>query len=67
MRKDGDVPPATVRTPEQKPEPKKIIDPSAVDKKEAVKPVIPAKPVATTAPADDDDTWGGLPSFLRRK
>ena len=65
-RKDGDVPPATVRTQEQKPEPKKIIDQSAVEKKDAVKPVIPAKPAATTAP-DDDDTWGGLPSFLRRK
>jgi cell division protein FtsZ len=72
-RKDGDVPPATIRTPEQKPEPKKIIDASVIDKmmteKKEVKPVVtPAKPAPTAVnDADDDDSWGGLPSFLRRK
>ena len=69
VRKDGDVPPASVRPQDQKQEPKKIVDASAMEKteKKDSKPVIPAKPATTTAPADDDDTWGGLPSFLRRK
>lgn len=68
VRKDGDVPPATVRTLEQKSEPKKIVDASAMEKTEKKdgKPVIPAKPAAAAAETDDD-TWGGLPSFLRRK
>ena len=71
-RKDGDVPPATVRTPEHKPEPKKIIDAAVADKsdKKEIKIIIPApaKPAATTTTnVDDDDSWGGLPSFLRRK
>jgi cell division protein FtsZ len=70
-RKDGDVPPATIRPPEQKPEPKKIIDasvatPEKPEKKEMK--IIPAPAKATISPAeDDDDSWGGLPSFLRRK
>jgi cell division protein FtsZ len=69
-KKDQDVPPATVR-----PETKKIIDVAAAEKNEKEKPVIPAaKDVrhdipreAPIAETDDDDTWGGLPSFLRRK
>lgn len=70
-RKDGDVPPATLRTPEVKQEPKKIIDATATDKpaeKKDMKPIIPAPAKSTPMNLDDDDdSWGGLPSFLRRK
>ena len=77
-RKDTDVPPVS-RT--DKPEPKKIIDSSVFGEKSVFaersdkKPerVIPAaakpEPVAASEQAQesDDDVWGGLPSFLRRK
>ena len=68
-KKDQDVPPASVR-----PELKKIID-GATEKTEKEKPGTltakdarhdTAREVPLAAP-DDDDTWGGLPSFLRRK
>ena len=71
---DADVPPASKR-PEARMEPaKKIIDPSAdamkKDSKDAAK-VEPPKPDGMRPSADkeseDDDNWGGLPSFLRRK
>ena len=75
---DADVPPASKR-PEARMEPhKKIIDPAAsfeAPKKESLKDTFPksepAKPAepAKVAPKniDEDDSWGGLPSFLRRK
>ena len=58
--------------------PKKIIDPAAIvdtfkkdPPKEIPKPEAPKAPepvkTATKDPIDDEDTWGGLPSFLRRK
>ncbi|MDB5237865.1 MAG: cell division protein FtsZ, cell division protein FtsZ [Candidatus Kaiserbacteria bacterium] len=82
-RKDGDVPPvsATSRN-ESRPEPKKIIDTSVAfermdQKKEMGKeskidikidrPTIPSTPPSTPIDTDDEDTWGSLPSFLRRK
>ncbi len=70
-KKDQDVPPATVRV-----EPKKIIDTASADKMEKEKPTsilkdIHHEPIHETPPidtsGDDEDTWGGLPSFLRRK
>ncbi len=80
-RKDGDVPPiASAARTESRPEPKKIIDTSvafearedASSNKESKidikieRPTIPSTPPST--PIDtDDDTWGSLPSFLRRK
>ncbi|MBV9159166.1 MAG: cell division protein FtsZ [Candidatus Kaiserbacteria bacterium] len=79
---DADVPPAS-RRPEARmdPAPKKIVDPAASEfflKKEAKETpkVETPKPAADAgkAPAaasamdeDDEDSWGGLPSFLRRK
>ena len=80
-RKDGDVPPiaAAART-ESRPEPKKIIDTAVAfetrkdtnpNKESKIdikieRPTIPSTPPST--PIDnDDDTWGSLPSFLRRK
>lgn len=67
-KKDQDVPPATVR------EPKKIIDAAvAVEKPEEKKPFVKEvrrekeEPSPAETAADDDDSWGGLPSFLRRK
>ena len=72
-KKDQDVPPASLRG--DRPEPKKIID-AAVDSgkldkdkvvaKEARPDIVREAPRAAPA-EDDDDAWGGLPSFLRRK
>ena len=63
-RKDDAQPPVR---PELKPEPKKIIDAlaaSPIEKKDSVKPE-PTK--IDSLGEDDEDGWGGLPSFLRRK
>lgn len=82
-RKDGDVTPiaAAPRT-ESRPEPKKIIDTGVAfermdARKDAAKeskidikidrPTIPSTPPSTPIDTDDEDTWGSLPSFLRRK
>ena len=70
-KKDQDVPPASLRG--DRPEPKKIIDVSvAMEKSEKEK--APTKDTRSDTPReaakaadDEDDTWGGLPSFLRRK
>ena len=73
-KKDQDVPPATLRN--DRPEPKKIIDAAvATEKSEKEKSAIPVRDARQETPretpkaesADDDDSWGGLPSFLRRK
>ncbi len=69
-KKDQDVPPATIR-----PEPKKIVDSAVAEKSEKDRPATPAAKDARhdiphevpPGETDDDDTWGGLPSFLRRK
>jgi cell division protein FtsZ len=68
-RKSEEVPPATVRERGER-EPKEpreriVIDDTAPKKREEPKPE-PAKVIEPT-PEEDDDTWGGLPSFLRRK
>jgi cell division protein FtsZ len=71
-KKDQDVPPATLRN--ERPELKKIPESTPVPEKSEARPM--SKDVrempAHEAPKpdseiDDDDTWGGLPSFLRRK
>jgi cell division protein FtsZ len=75
-RKDDNSPVPSMKSEpkESKPEPKKIIDSSVADKKhpEVKRPVVPepAKPAAAApkpANSSEDDSWGGLPSFLRRK
>ena len=64
-KKDQDVPPARV----ERPETKKIIDAAVAPEKEKAPPKeMKPEPVAReVATDDDDDAWGGLPSFLRRK
>ena len=74
-KKDQDVPPATIRP--ERAEPKKIIDAAVApeakpDAREKVS--VPIKDARTETPREtpapesiDDDAWGGLPSFLRRK
>jgi cell division protein FtsZ len=68
-KKDQDVPPATVRT--DRPEPKKIIDTAVADvpknEKEKIAINKPSESVQKENTDDDEDSWGGLPSFLRRK
>ena len=74
-KKDQDVPPATVRS--ERGEPKKIVDAGvANDKSDKEKVLVPIKDARQEAARenptndssdDDDDAWGGLPSFLRRK
>ncbi len=71
-KKDQDVPPASIRAdrPLDRPEPKKIIDAAAdlPPKAEKEKLIINKTPEPTKEKdADDEDSWGGLPSFLRRK
>jgi len=61
-KRDADVPPATMRVPRsdsRKPEPAEKTEKTTKE---------PARPVsAFDAMEDEDDSWGGLPSFLRRK
>ncbi len=68
---DADVPPASKRPEARMEPPKKIIDPAAEAlKKEPVKidPIKTAEPMKPMEKdGDDEDNWGGLPSFLRRK
>lgn len=67
-KKDQDVPPATTREPKRiidatvAPEPKVVITKEIKDTHEPVRIEI-----ADSNIVDDDDNWGGLPSFLRRK
>ena len=61
-KRDADVPPATMRVPRsesRKPEP---VEKTEKATKEPVRPVS-----SFDAMEDEDDSWGGLPSFLRRK
>ncbi|RJR12817.1 cell division protein FtsZ [Candidatus Parcubacteria bacterium] len=69
-KKDQDVPPATIRNKFENI--MRSEEPAAEKQtKEAVRPVVPAPTPKSPAPAatseDDDENWGGLPSFLRRK
>jgi cell division protein FtsZ len=65
--------PVVPARPEQKPEPKKIIDAGVagekMERKEFKVPPQRPEPQAPVTPqeSDDEDSWGGLPSFLRRK
>ena len=56
---------------ESKPEPKKIIDAGVLgermEKKEQPKPMPKAEEPQPDTSLEDDESWGGLPSFLRRK
>lgn len=60
--------PQAASTPTEKPEPKKIIDAGVLgekmERKDMKKPEAPAQ---SEQEAMDDESWGGLPSFLRRK
>ena len=58
-KKDQDVPPATLREREEK----KADAPKIAEKSSAKSEKEPVKKVED----DNDDVWGGLPSFLRRK
>lgn len=67
-KKDQDVPPATIRNKFENI--MRSEEPVAEKQtKEVVRPVVPAPTPKSPAPAaeDDDENWGGLPSFLRRK
>ena len=63
-KKDQDVPPATIRAPREPERAEKVV--SAAEKAERDAKHKQKEPVQTAA-EDDNDMWGGLPSFLRRK
>jgi cell division protein FtsZ len=64
-KKDHDVPPVNSRTREEMRKPEMPIPP----KEERTLKETPKQEPMKAAPQneDDDDSWGGLPSFLRRK
>jgi cell division protein FtsZ len=65
-KKEQDVPPVNARTRDEmkRPEPA----PEKAEKPAPMREMPPApKSEPAKAPLEDDDTWGGLPSFLRRK
>ncbi len=70
-KKDQDVPPASIRVGRTEFKRNDDMPSVAMEKPMPVeKPMIkePVKPAeAMRAKEDDDDTWGGLPSFLRRR
>src|SRR3989344_5537442 len=63
-KKDQDVPPATIRAGREPERAEKVA--SAAEKAERDAKHKQKEPVQTAA-EDDNDMWGGLPSFLRRK
>ena len=63
-KKEQDVPPVNPRTREEM---KKVETPVAVKEEKVVKETPKREPAKTTPIEDDEDSWGGLPSFLRRK
>ncbi len=70
VKKDQDVQPVAARDREAKrEEPKKIIDATIeIGGKQPMKETPKSEPVRTPLKEDnEDDNWGGLPSFLRRK
>ena len=68
-KKDTDVPPVNARTREDM---KKTVTEMMIEKqeksaaKETQRPE-PPKPTVSVRTDEEDDSWGGLPSFLRRK
>jgi len=80
-KKDADVPPATTRPRTE--EKRVIIDSSVADKSDKEKsirdvkidssrtsntaPSTPEQPNTLETTSEEEDVWGGLPSFLRRK
>ncbi len=70
-KSDADVPPASRRPEARMEPPKKIVDPAAEALKKEPLKLDSIKPLETMKSpekdADDEDNWGGLPSFLRRK
>jgi cell division protein FtsZ len=74
-RKNDDVPPASLKERGEVIKERIIIDDTAPKKREEPKEVKehqeqkpePIRIVDSSANDDDDDSWGGLPSFLRRK
>lgn len=63
-KKEPDMQPLRKQEPSVSPLPEKPI--TAATPKEAPKPPVPPSP-AQPGENDDDDVWGGFPSFLRRK
>lgn len=66
-KKDQDVPPVNSRAREEM---KKIIETPEKQEKPSIKDIQkpePPKVIVKTDDDDVDDSWGGLPSFLRRK
>jgi hypothetical protein len=68
-KKDQDVPPATVRNiTNDRTEAKKTFEQTEKDKSSGKDHRPEPTPLTSVVDAtDDDDSWGGLPSFLRRK
>ncbi len=75
-KKDQDVPPVSriiIEDDEKLEQPKRNTESSAPAKAAKEKPVkehakiVPAPAAAAVEEPGDDDSWGGLPSFLRRK
>jgi len=65
-KKDQDVPPIAARDRGVKhEEPRKIIDAVTIDATDKNK--APKEQARVAAAEDEEDNWGGLPSFLRRK
>jgi len=66
-KKDADVPPVNARTREDmKRTVADMMEKPAAKEMPKPEPVKPA-PIPPAHKDEDDDTWGGLPSFLRRK
>ena len=65
QKKDHDVLPATTRPAREPDRAEKAAD-NTGEKAERESKIKPKEPIRI-APEDDNDSWGGLPSFLRRK
>ncbi|MDO8552563.1 MAG: cell division protein FtsZ [bacterium] len=76
-KKDHDVPPVSIaqahkerdgeHTSEKESDEKRAFDRAEREKTSRVSPVKLAEIHSTVAKAEEDDAWGGLPSFLRKK
>jgi len=68
-KKEQDVPPVNARTRDEMKKPEPMPMPEKIEK--PIPPMMPPKEMQKQEPPkpaqDDDDSWGGLPSFLRRK
>lgn len=63
-KKEQDVPPVNPRTRDEM---KKVEAPVAPKEEKIIKEVPKKEPAKVSPVEDDEDSWGGLPSFLRRK